>query len=99
MIFPGVMLVDYVRVYQRTGETNIGCDPSDYPTADYIQRHPDTYGSKFLLSAFFLGGFGLLTERHARSQSHDFQLPNAEERTCQCHFLFTSRSILILNFF
>ena len=32
------MLVDYVRVYQRNGETNIGCDPKDYPTADYIAR-------------------------------------------------------------
>jgi hypothetical protein len=46
MVFPALMLVDYIRVYQRTGETNIGCDPPDYPTADYIQRHPDTYGSK-----------------------------------------------------
>jgi len=45
MVFPGLMLVDYVRVYQRTGETNIGCDPPGFPTADYIQRHPDTYGN------------------------------------------------------
>jgi Beta-glucan synthesis-associated protein SKN1/KRE6/Sbg1 len=92
MIFPGVMLVDYVRVYQRTGETNIGCDPSDYPTADYIQRHPDTYGSKFfVVCVFFWGGFWFAygaVVGMARSQSHDFQLPNTEERTCQCHFIF-----------
>ena len=34
--FPSTMLVDYVRVYQKKGQKNIGCDPSDFPTADYI---------------------------------------------------------------
>lgn len=29
-------LIDYVRVYQIEGEENWGCDPDDYPTADYI---------------------------------------------------------------
>lgn len=38
--FPAKMYIDYVRVYQRKGEKNIGCDPSDFPTADYI----NTYG-------------------------------------------------------
>lgn len=33
------MYVDYVRVYQRKGHENIGCDPKDYPTADYINRY------------------------------------------------------------
>jgi hypothetical protein len=45
MEFPAEMLVDYVRVYQRAGETNIGCDPPDYPTADYINRHYEAYSS------------------------------------------------------
>ncbi|KAG1867668.1 beta-glucan synthesis-associated [Suillus subluteus] len=43
MIFPAEMLVDYVRVYQRKGQTNIGCSPADYPTEDYINRHMDSY--------------------------------------------------------
>ena len=30
------MLVDWVRVYQPKDAHNIGCDPPDYPTADYI---------------------------------------------------------------
>lgn len=34
--FPSTMLIDYVRVYQRKGSKNIGCDPPDFPTADYI---------------------------------------------------------------
>jgi len=50
MEFPAEMLVDYVRVYQRAGQTNIGCDPPDYPTADYINRHPDAYSNPQLLS-------------------------------------------------
>ncbi|KAI0266416.1 beta-glucan synthesis-associated [Gloeopeniophorella convolvens] len=43
MTFPAEMLVDYVRVYQRKDSQNIGCDPKDYPTMDYIARHPEAY--------------------------------------------------------
>jgi hypothetical protein len=51
MVFPAEMLVDYVRVYQRDGETNIGCNPPDYPTTDYINQHYAAYSSasRFLL--------------------------------------------------
>ncbi|SPO38112.1 related to KRE6 - glucan synthase subunit [Pseudozyma flocculosa] len=41
--FPATMLVDYVRVWQVEGEENVGCDPPDFPTADYIQRHSEAY--------------------------------------------------------
>ncbi|KAF9054261.1 beta-glucan synthesis-associated protein SKN1 [Panaeolus papilionaceus] len=43
LIFPATMSVDYIRVYQPAGAANIGCDPPDYPTADYINRHMDAY--------------------------------------------------------
>lgn len=43
MMMPAEMLIDYVRVYQRKGSENIGCDPKDYPTQDYINRHLDAY--------------------------------------------------------
>ncbi|KAF9233634.1 beta-glucan synthesis-associated [Melanogaster broomeanus] len=43
MIFPAEMRVDYVRVYQREGQTNVGCSPPDFPTEDYINRHMDSY--------------------------------------------------------
>ncbi|KAK7460821.1 hypothetical protein VKT23_008750 [Stygiomarasmius scandens] len=43
MIFPAEMLIDYVRVYQRKGQANIGCDPKDYPTTKYIDEHPEMY--------------------------------------------------------
>ena len=43
MIFPGEMLVDYVRVYQRKDAINIGCDPKDYPTKKYIDDHLEAY--------------------------------------------------------
>ncbi|KAI8986834.1 beta-glucan synthesis-associated [Trametes punicea] len=45
MIFPAIMQIDYVRVYQRKGSTNIGCDPPDYPTANYINSHPEAYSN------------------------------------------------------
>lgn len=36
MVFPSEFKIDYVRVYQRKGEKNVGCDPADYPTTQYI---------------------------------------------------------------
>jgi beta-glucanase (GH16 family) len=36
--WPVHMYVDYIRVYQPKGKTNIGCDPDDFPTANYIKK-------------------------------------------------------------
>ncbi len=47
MTFPTEMLVDYVRVYQRKDSVNIGCDPKDYPTMDYISRHAEAFNGSF----------------------------------------------------
>ncbi|KAF9256973.1 beta-glucan synthesis-associated [Marasmius fiardii PR-910] len=41
--FPAEMSFDYIRVYQREGSVNVGCDPKDYPTADYINKHLKQY--------------------------------------------------------
>lgn len=45
MTFPNEMHVDYVRVYQRDGETNVGCSPDGYPTEDYILKHAEAYSN------------------------------------------------------
>jgi len=50
MTFPAEMLIDYVRVYQRKGYENIGCDPPDYPTMDYINNHLVAYSNPQLQS-------------------------------------------------
>ncbi|GJN87819.1 hypothetical protein Rhopal_000774-T1 [Rhodotorula paludigena] len=42
--FPGELLIDYVRVYQK-GKANVGCDPKDYPTSKYIADHPEIYNN------------------------------------------------------
>lgn len=36
--FPAHMRVDYIRVYQPEDAINIGCNPKDFPTEDYINR-------------------------------------------------------------
>ncbi|KAI0068616.1 glycoside hydrolase family 16 protein, partial [Artomyces pyxidatus] len=41
--FPVHMYIDYVRVYQPSNARNIGCDPKDYPTSDYINRYIEAY--------------------------------------------------------
>lgn len=41
--FPAVMQIDYVRLYQKQGQTKVSCDPPDHPTKDYISRHLDLY--------------------------------------------------------
>ncbi|KAG8713677.1 beta-glucan synthesis-associated protein [Ceratobasidium sp. 423] len=43
LTFPTSMLVDWVRVYQPKDHHNIGCDPPDFPTRDYINTYIDAY--------------------------------------------------------
>jgi hypothetical protein len=38
LTFPAVMRVDWVRVYQDPDNVQVGCNPADYPTADYINQ-------------------------------------------------------------
>lgn len=46
MTFPAFMAIDYVRVYQKDGQTDrITCDPVDHPTADFINTHPELYNN------------------------------------------------------
>lgn len=54
MIFPAEYKVDYIRVYQRTGQTNTGCNPKNYPTADYISNHLEAYSSVYFCVSPFL---------------------------------------------
>ena len=59
--FPATMLIDYVRVYQRSSEKNIGCDPKDFPTQDYINTYIEAYTNPNLTTwqqPPELGGFG-----------------------------------------
>lgn len=39
LVFPNVLRVDYIRVYQRADSKNIGCDPPDFPTQAYINQY------------------------------------------------------------
>ncbi|KXN90601.1 Beta-glucan synthesis-associated protein KRE6 [Leucoagaricus sp. SymC.cos] len=41
--FPAHMRVDYIRVYQPEDEINIGCNPKDFPTTDYINQYIEAY--------------------------------------------------------
>jgi beta-glucanase (GH16 family) len=43
IMFPVTFRIDYVRVYQPKDQINVGCDPPDYPTYDYIQNHLNLY--------------------------------------------------------
>lgn len=42
--FPGIMRIDYVRVYQPTGGAmTTSCSPPLFPTEDYINDHMEAY--------------------------------------------------------
>ncbi|KAK7045955.1 hypothetical protein VNI00_006950 [Paramarasmius palmivorus] len=41
--FPTYYYVDWIRVYQDPDEMNIGCDPPDFPTKDYIETYIEAY--------------------------------------------------------
>jgi hypothetical protein len=39
LVFPSIMRVDWIRVYQPKNAINIGCDPKNFPTATYINQY------------------------------------------------------------
>ena len=41
--FPADMDIEWVRVYQRPNKVNVGCNPPDYPTEQWIACHKDKY--------------------------------------------------------
>lgn len=43
LVFPAVMRVDYVRWYQKAGETMVTCDPPGFETTKYIKDHINAY--------------------------------------------------------
>ncbi|KAJ9480068.1 Beta-glucan synthesis-associated protein KRE6 [Pseudozyma hubeiensis] len=65
--WPAVMLVDWVRVYQDPDAENVGCDPPDYPTAAYIERHKEAFTNPNLTTwggTAEQGGYGALWPRN-----------------------------------
>ncbi|CCH46325.1 Beta-glucan synthesis-associated protein [Wickerhamomyces ciferrii] len=48
--FPVQFQIDYVRIYQPKGKTQLTCDPGDYPTQDYISKHLNAYMNPNLTS-------------------------------------------------
>ncbi|CAR24695.1 beta-glucan synthesis-associated protein KRE6 [Lachancea thermotolerans CBS 6340] len=50
IFFPVTMSIDYVRIYQPENATSITCDPSGFPTYQYIQDHLNVYSNVNLTS-------------------------------------------------
>ncbi|KAJ7463482.1 beta-glucan synthesis-associated [Mycena galericulata] len=48
LVFPSIMRIDWIRVYQHPGKINIGCDPPDFPTAAYINTYSEAYTNPLL---------------------------------------------------
>jgi beta-glucanase (GH16 family) len=46
-LYPATMRIDYIRIYQDEGAENliVTCDPKDYPTTEYIRKHPEAYNN------------------------------------------------------
>lgn len=50
LVFPAIMEIDYVRIYQPKGQTQLTCDPEDFPTLQYINDHINAYTNPNLTS-------------------------------------------------
>ena len=37
------MTIDWIRVYQPKNALNVGCDPKEFPTAQYIDTYKEVY--------------------------------------------------------
>ncbi|KAJ7901651.1 glycoside hydrolase family 16 protein [Mycena leptocephala] len=48
LTFPATLSLDYVRVYQYADSINIGCDPPDFPTQQYINTYIEAYTNPLL---------------------------------------------------
>lgn len=45
-MFPAIMRIDYIRIYQdEDGDGELTCDPKGYPTTEYIRKHPSAYNN------------------------------------------------------
>lgn len=45
-LYPAIMRIDYIRIYQEEdGDGELSCDPEGYPTTDYIKKHPGPYNN------------------------------------------------------
>ncbi|KAG6852141.1 hypothetical protein C0991_002650, partial [Blastosporella zonata] len=76
LIFPLEMLIDYVKVYQRKGQTNVGCDPPSFPTMDHINNRMDAYTSESSVSTLTLS---FADDAMFRSQHDDLELGQAQK--------------------
>jgi len=43
LVFPAIMSIDWIRVYQPSGAKNVGCDPVGFPTTAYINQYIEAY--------------------------------------------------------
>ncbi|KAF8153938.1 beta-glucan synthesis-associated [Crassisporium funariophilum] len=43
--FPATMSIDWIRVYQPKDAVNVGCDPKDFPTSQYIETYKNIYSN------------------------------------------------------
>lgn len=43
LTFPAYMKVDWIRIYQYQEDFNVGCDPADHPTSNYINTFIEAY--------------------------------------------------------
>jgi hypothetical protein len=50
LTFPTTMRVDYIRVYQQSDQVNIGCEPSGFPTAAYINQSVTLFISRYVFA-------------------------------------------------
>ncbi|KAF8206857.1 glycoside hydrolase family 16 protein, partial [Mycena galopus ATCC 62051] len=48
LVFPSIMRIDWVRVYQDPSKINIGCDTPEAPTQDYINTYIEAYTNPLL---------------------------------------------------
>lgn len=50
---PGIMRVDYIRIYQDEGAVSVTCDPEGYETTLYISKHMKAY-TNFNLTTWYV---------------------------------------------
>lgn len=84
--FPAAMSVDYIRIYQPKDAINYGCDPDNFPTADYINTCGfTTYSLVYSDWAFFFS-IGMRSRIRTQISRRGNSMVNRGRRT-KCRLL------------
>ena len=97
-LLPATMRFDYIRIYQPEGEESVTCDPDDYPTTEYIKKHPKPYVRCHFTALFIADKILGKSEPYHMGQSRLFLAEKHPHEQLFCLRKLRSVSLIYVHF-